>query len=272
LARALIRDRLRLAAWTIAVGLLAAAALPASPAAAGTSRDSPPRIDWQKRVRDAASFLGSRTGTASFAVVDERRRIHGRRTQVAYSSASLVKAMLLVAYLNRRGVRHRRLRDAERGLLGPMIRVSDNDAASAIYEQVGAGGLVRLARRSGMRRFTPNPVWGGCQVTARDQTRFFARIRALLPKRHRKYGLGLLRQIVSYQRWGIPQGAPAGWRLYFKGGWFRDDDGWRVHQAALLRRHNRKISIAVLTRGSSSLEYGAATIAGVTARLLHGYR
>ena len=45
--------------------------------------------------------------------------------------------MLLVAYLDRRGVRHRALRPSERGLLGPMIRVSDNDAASAIYARVG---------------------------------------------------------------------------------------------------------------------------------------
>jgi hypothetical protein len=123
-----------------------------------------------------------------------------------------------------------------------------------------------------MRRFAANPVWGGCQVTARDQARFFFRIRGLLPQRHRKYGLGLLRRIVSYERWGIPQSAPAGWHLYFKGGWFKDDDGWRVHQAALLRQGNRRLSIAVLTRGNPSLEYGAATLAGVAARLLRGYR
>jgi Beta-lactamase enzyme family len=256
----------------IAAGLLGAAAIPAGSAAAGASRDAPPRIHWHQRVRDATSFLSSRTGTASFAVVDEHRRIHGHRAEIAYSSASLVKAMLLAAYLNRRDVRHRRLRAAERGLLGPMIRVSDNDAATAVYERVGPGGLARLTRRAGMRHFVPNPVWGGCQVTARDQARFFARIRALLPKRHRKYGLGLLRRIVSYQRWGVPQGAPGGWRLYFKGGWFKDEEGWRVHQAALLERRDRHISIAVLTSGNPSVEYGAATIAGVTARLLHGYR
>jgi beta-lactamase family protein len=191
---------------------------------------------------------------------------------VQYSSASLVKAMLLVAYLDRRDVRHRRLRVGEKRLLGPMIRVSDNDAATAVYAQVGPAGLRKVARRSGMRRFAPNPVWGGCQVTALDQARFFSRIRHLIPQRHRAYALGLLRRIVSYERWGIPHARPAGWRVYFKGGWFNDDDGWRVHQAALLERGGRHISIAVLTRGNPSLGYGAATISGVTARLLRGYR
>jgi hypothetical protein len=205
-------------------------------------------------------------------VIDERRRVHAHRGTAQYSSASLVKAMLLVAYLNRREVRRRHLHRSERRLLGPMVRLSDNDAASAVYARVGPGGLNRLAHRSGMRRFVANPVWGGCQVTARDQARFFARIRALLPKLHRKYAFGLLRRIVSYERWGIPRGAPRGWTPYFKGGWFKDDDGWRVHQAALLRRGGRRIAIAVLTRGSPSLEYGAGTIAGVTSRLLRGYR
>jgi hypothetical protein len=223
-------------------------------------------------VHEASRFLAGRAGTGSFAAVDERGRVHGDRRGVQYSSASLVKAMLLVAYLDRKDVRHRALRRSERGLLGPMIRVSDNDAATAIYGRVGEGGLNRLAHRARMRRFASNPVWGGCQVTAGDQARFFSRLRSLLPPRHRGYGLGLLHRIVSYERWGIPRGAPSGWRLYFKGGWFRDDDGWRVHQAALLRKGKRRISIAVLTRGSPSLGYGAATIAGVTSRLLRGYR
>jgi Beta-lactamase enzyme family len=253
------------AACALVAGSAASPALAAKP-------QKPRAFPWEKRVRQANDYLAGRAGSVSFAVVDERGRVHGHRSGVQYSSASLVKAMLLVAYLDRRAVRRRNLRPAERRLLGPMIRVSDNDAASAIYELVGMGGLNRLARRSGMRNFVAYPVWGGCQVTARDQARFFSRIRSLLPRRHRAYALGLLHRIVSYERWGIPQGAPARWRLFFKGAWFKDDDGWRVHQAALLRQGDRKIAIAVLTRGSASLEYGAATIAGVTARLLRGYR
>jgi len=261
--------RLRLICLSVVV--LAVTTASSSPVAAKPGAEQRP-FPWQKRVQDATRFLSARAGETSFAVVDERGRIHGHRRGVQYSSASLVKAMLLVAYLDRGEVRRRDLRGSERRLLGPMVRLSDNDAANALYQQVGIDGLNRLARRAGMRQFAANPVWGGCQVTARDQARFFLRIRALLPKRHRKYALSLLRRIVSYERWGIPPATPAGWVPYFKGGWFQDDDGWRVHQAALLRDGNRRIAIAVLTRGSPTLEYGAATITGVTSRLLHGYR
>jgi beta-lactamase class A len=259
-----IRLVLAFAACALIVPTLAA---PGAGATGGSETYS-----WQQRIHDAAHFLSSRTGSASFAVTDERGRTRGFRRSVQYSSASLVKAMLLVAYLDQRQVRHRRLRAGERRLLGPMIRLSDNDAASAVYERVGPGGLVRVARKAGMRNFVPNPIWGGCQVTAADQSRLFFRIRRLIPERHRAYAMSLLRRIVSYERWGIPHGRPPGWRVYFKGGWFKDDDGWRVHQAARLEEGNRHISVAVLTRGNPSLGYGAATIAGVTARLLRGYR
>jgi hypothetical protein len=262
--------RLRLA--ICAAACLLAAAPAATPAFAAKHGGPARAFPWHKRVRDATHFLAGRTGSASFAVVDDGGRVHGYRGSVQYSSASLVKAMLLVAYLNRKDVRRRDLRARERHLLGPMVRISDNDAATAIYARIGMAGLNRLAHRAGMRRFAAYPVWGGCQITARDQARFFSRIRSLLPARHRSYGLGLLRRIVSYERWGIPQSAPAGWTPYFKGGWFPDGDGWRVHQAALLRKGGRRISIAVLTRGDPSLEYGAATISGVTSRLLRGYR
>ena len=84
--------------------------------------------------------------------MDERGRIYGFRRSVQYSSASLVKAMLLVSYLNRGDVRRRHLHPGERHLLGPMIRASDNDAATAIYARVGTAGLNRLAHRAGERR------------------------------------------------------------------------------------------------------------------------
>jgi beta-lactamase class A len=204
--------------------------------------------------------------------MDERGRVHAYRGTVQYSSASLVKAMLLVAYLERNDVKRRDLHPAERHLLGPMIRVSDNDAATAIYQRVGPGGLTGLAHRVGMRGFAANPVWGGCQVTARDQARLFLRVRKLIPERHRKYAMDLLRSIDSTQRWGMPSAIPQGWGIYFKGGWFQDEDGWRVHQAARLERAGRRLSIAILTRGNPTLEYAAATIAGITGRLLRGYR
>ena len=56
----------------------------------------------------------------------------------------------------------------------------------------------------------------------------------------------LLSSIVPSQRWGIAQVRPAGWALYFKGGW-GSGSGAVDHQVALLRRGRRRVSVAILT-------------------------
>ncbi len=63
-----------------------------------------------------------------------------------------------------------------------MIHVSDNGSASAIFGVVGREGLRRLARRSAMTDFAPAASWGGTQISAADQARFFHRQDRLVPR------------------------------------------------------------------------------------------
>jgi hypothetical protein len=184
-------------------------------------------------------------------------------------SASVVKAMLLVAYLREPGVRGRALGPADRALLDPMIRQSDNAAASQVCNIVGTGGLERLAQRAHMTRFHATRPWGLSTIDVADQTRFLLHIERHLPKRHRRYALRLLRTVVPSQRWGIARVRPRGWALYFKGGW-GSGTGWVDHQVALLRRGRRRLSMAILITSSPSHEYGKETLRGVAARLLRG--
>jgi hypothetical protein len=120
-----------------------------------------------------------------------------------------------------------------------------------------------------MRRFAVNPVWGLSLISARDITRFFLRIEALLPDRHRAYALRLLRTIVPSQRWGMARVIPDGWRLYFKGGW-GSGTGAVDHQAGLLVRGEHRVAIAVLTVANPSHAYGKATLRRVSRRLMRG--
>jgi hypothetical protein len=228
---------------------------------------------WRQRVRRAARFADRRLGAVCFAVVGERRTLRGHCRNRRFDSASVVKAMFLVAYLRQRKVRNRRLRRSDRRLLAPMIRRSDNETASIICTRLGPRPMYRLAHLAGMRRFRFDPViWGLTQVTARDQARFAYRWRRLIPRRHRDYALRLLRTIVRSQQWGMPQVRLPGWRIYFKAGFVPGDGGWKINQTALLRRgDHRRIAISVLTRGNPSLGYGAKTVRGVAARLLGDY-
>jgi hypothetical protein len=186
-------------------------------------------------------------------------------------SASVLKPMLLAAYLRRPEVRRRALTARERSLLGPMIRRSDSADASIICKIVCGGGVQRLARRVGMHRFRVASPWGLSSIDVADQTRFFLHIDRYLPRRHRRYALRLLGSIVPSQRWGIARVRPRGWALYFKGGW-GSGTGWADHQVALLRRGGRRLSVAILITSSPSHAYGEETLRGVAARLLRGLR
>ena len=224
---------------------------------------------WTPHVRAAAAYAAGRTGDVSFAVRTERKAWTWRGT-TPYRSASIVKAMLLVAYLRRAEVRRRALTAAERGLLDPMVRMSDNDAADAIHARVGVAGLAAVGAKVRMRGFVAYPVWGGSTVTADDQARFFLRVDRLVPRRHRAYALGLLRTVIPAQRWGIAAAVPRGWRIAFKGGWGKGVTREVAHQAALLTHGRLRVAVAVLTADNPSDEYGAATQQGVAARLLRG--
>lgn len=228
-----------------------------------------PAQAWRPHVHAAADYAQHRHGSIAFAVRtgDRAWGWHARRT---FPSASVVKAMLLVAYLNEPSVRDRPLRRGERRLLGPMIRRSDNAAASAIFIRVGTRRLRVLARRARMRRFVPAaPVWGTSRIDAEDQARFFLEIDKLLPARHRRYAMRLLERITRSQRWGVARARPRGWRLFFKGGW-GSGTGWVDHQVALLTNGDRRVSFAILTYANGSHAYGKETLRGIAKRLLRG--
>lgn len=152
----------------------------------------------------AERYADGRAGTINFAVVDEAGRLHGSHASRPARSASLLKPMILVAYLRRPDVRGRDLTSWERRLLTPMIRRSDNANVPRLVGLVGERGLARLADAAGMGKFELNmPFWGSSETTPRGQALFFHRIEALVPERHRAYAMRLLRTIVPTQRWGV---------------------------------------------------------------------
>jgi hypothetical protein len=222
---------------------------------------------WPERKADAIDYLAHRAGVESFALVDARGHIHPYRGRLRAPSASLLKAMLLVAYLDRADVRHRDLRAADRNLLAPMIRRSDNLTAGSVLGIVGSSGVYRVARRAHMRDFSLRSPWGLSTTSASDQARFFYRIDRLVARRHRGYAMRLLAGVVRSQRWGIPPVVPTGWAIHFKGGW-GSGTGRVTHQSALLLRDDERMSLSILTQWNPSHAYGTATIRGIAARLL----
>jgi hypothetical protein len=225
---------------------------------------------WKSRIASAVDYAHHRSGTVTFALADEAGRLHGYHARAIAPSASVLKAMLLVAYLRRSDVRNRPLARWERNLLGPMIRRSDNDAATRMVGLTGSARLNRLARAAGMEHFRLHwPIWGESEITPRGQALYFRRIDSLVPPRHRAYALRLLATVVPSERWGVGRVPHGRWHLYFKGGW-GSGTGWVDHQVALYSVDGERFSFALFTRFDPDHAYGEETLRGLAARLLRG--
>lgn len=254
---------------TLVAGLLAGAPLAAAD-------EATPSAD---RIAAATAYLKGREGRRAYAVIDSRGRLSGVNVNARFVTASVVKAMLLVEFLRKVDRTDRDLTPGERALLSPMIRVSSNEAATAIYRRVGDSGLRRLAERVGMTNFAIGPsylrscrcsgrAWARAQLTAADQARLFYGLDDVLPDRFRAYAKNLLETVVAEQSWGIPAATrPAGWRVFFKVGLRSTGLGGLIHQAARLEREGTVIAMAVMTDGDPSYAYGKRTVYGVAQRV-----
>jgi hypothetical protein len=243
------------------------AARAATPPPPAKTPVKPTAATWQPGVRASIAYAHTRAGDVSFAVRTEHRA-WGWRVDRTVPSASILKAMLLVAYLDDARVRDRPLSAADHRLIDPMIERSDNEAATRVLEFDGPAGVYGVARRAGMRHFTLNDdIWGLSRIDAADQARFFLHIDREVVPRHRAVAMHLLASVIPSQRWGIGRLRLPGWQLYFKGGWGAGT-GEVEHQSILLLQGPVRVAVSVLITSSPSHEYAKRTLQGVFEVLL----
>jgi len=223
---------------------------------------------WPPDVRSAKAYAATRAGTVSFTVIGPEGNAFGWRGDRAVALASTIKVMFMAAYLRMPSVRDRDLRDSDRNLLGPMIKRSDNLAATRVSEIVGSRRLYALADAAGMDHFhfLAHP-WGNSTDTAGEEARFMFRLERWIPDRHEAYARHLLAHITPSQRWGIGRLHHDKWKLFFKGGW-GSGSGAVEHQIAFMERGDLRIAAAVMITDSPSHDYAKQTLEGVFRRLL----
>jgi len=218
-------------------------------------------------IAAATHYLDSRAGSTSFAVVNSTGELSGVRLHEHFETASVVKVMMLVAYLQMLNAHHRGLDAQDASLLYPMIHISDNEAASAVLAIVGGAAVARVARESGMSDYAPGVGWWAyTQSSAADQARFFFALQRLIPPQFYGYARGLLSGIEPSQSWGVPPVARPRWQVFFKTGALPEEGLFT--EAARLERGGLTFTIAVFTDGEPSMSYGEETIEGVAAALL----
>ncbi|MER7210110.1 hypothetical protein ABT340_23880 [Streptosporangium sp. NPDC000239] len=182
----------------------------ASPASA-----APAQPDVPAGVRAGYVVLDRKTGRVTVQHDAHRR----------FRSASVVKILIAIDYLES----HRDVPRRDLALLGRMLRVSDDAAATSFWTRGGRGRIVeRTARRLGLTDTAPPPAdkpgfWGYTSLSAMDVVRAYRYLLDRAAPRVRDIVLGHLRAAEQCgsdgfdQYFGIPRAVPRPWAV--KQGW-----------------------------------------------------
>ncbi|SFP66378.1 hypothetical protein SAMN04489713_11655 [Actinomadura madurae] len=163
---------------------------------------------------------------ASYMVFDRRagRVVLERRAAQTYRSASVVKILIALDYLRRH-----RMSAADRALLVPMLRSSDDGAATEFWRRGGQAEIIeRMVREVGLADTAPPPAekpgfWGYTALSARDVVKTYRYLLEEAPAAHREFVLEQLRKATPCgtdgfdQTFGIPQALERPWAV--KQGW-----------------------------------------------------
>lgn len=223
--------------------------------------------------KELAGYLAGRSGNVAVAWRKSGSSTiysyyKGRATNV---TASIVKAQIMATVMYQAQQKGRGLTAWEKSQMVPMIRVSDNDAATNLWRHVGGAPAVQAVNnRMGLRSTVNNTAWGLTVTSAPDNVVLvdhFARKNPVLNDSMRAYGLSLMRGASS---WGVNQGP--GTDIAVKNGWLPRTDGWHVNSIGYNHHTPGAYTAAVLTHSATgSLETQKATIAGAS-RIMYKHR
>jgi beta-lactamase class A len=223
------------------------------------------------------NFLSQRAGTVTAALYDTNTgltwTLNPSQVQV---TASIIKVDIMATAFEEAEQAGQPVPPAEQSLMYPMIEVSDNNAATALWNDVGGPSVITAYNRNlGLTATTPStrPItpqvsgWAYSTTSAADQLKVvsaFAFHNAVLTDQARAFGLYLMEHVDPYQVWGIPAGAPSDATVAIKTGNYPlspTDD--QVNSIGYISGGGQHYVFAILTTGNPNEGYGISTINSV---------
>ena len=225
-------------------------------------------------LRPVAAYLADRLGTVNVAVYDPatHQTWTAGDTGRAQYEASIAKVDILETLL---APQPAGLTSAQAELAEQMIEVSDNDAATVLWDaEGGAAGLRAFGKLAGLTRTTPSACcWGLTTTTPLDQLKLLREListRSVLNAAARRFALRLMENVTPDQRWGVSGGVPPEATVALKDGWLPLDAAhtdWQINSIGWVSGLGRDYLIAVLSTGNPSETYGIDTIDELSAIL-----
>ncbi|MEU6912535.1 hypothetical protein [Streptomyces olindensis] len=158
-----------------------------------------PRPETAARAVQAAQIPDG--VTAGVAVFDRRTGTFTEQVNASaqFRSASIVKLLLTLDFLWNRGPDYT-VPAADRALLEPMLRSSDDDAANHYWSTYGGSAIIdRMSARLGLRDTAPPPAgyagfWGYTALSARDTVTIYRYVLEKAPAPVRDFVMDNLRR------------------------------------------------------------------------------
>lgn len=181
-------------------------------------------------VRQERSVVVPPDVTAGVAVFDRQTRTFTEQlnTTTQFRSASIVKLLIVLDYLWNRGPTYS-IPPADRNRLDPMLRRSDDGAASYYWDRLGRAAIInRMVSRLSLANTAPPPpaypsFWGYTAMSAADTVKIYQYLLDTAPSPVRDYVMGNLRQATRCGTDGFDQyfGIPSAYDQSFavKQGW-----------------------------------------------------
>lgn len=191
-----------------------------------------------------------------------------------FHSASIVKVIILGALLHELQLEHSDLTAGQLALAQEMITESDDAAATTLWNEVGMTSLQDFLTAAGMTHteLGQDGYWGLTEVNAHDELillRLLLTSNPVLDSSGRGYELGLMADVVASQRWGVSAGAAADVTMQLKDGWMPDPSLWVINSIGDFADDDGDYSMAILTMGNPSMDYGVDTVQAV-AQVING--
>lgn len=181
------------------------------------------------------------------------------QTSAVHTTASIAKVGFLTQLLHQAQADNTTLTTTQADEATRAIENSDNDAATALYDDIGASsGVTTLftnLKMTGSAAGTSG--WAATTTTASDQLTLLNQIfytGDYLSTKSKAYIKNLMANVESDQQWGVSTGAKT---FQLKNGWrLNADNTWIVNSIGHLGSGDQSCTIAVLTDDSSSLKAG----------------
>jgi hypothetical protein len=246
-----------------------ASAAAASPSPIPSPSAQPPSL-VSATYSHLAAYLSSRGKHAAAGIVDLDSGVSVTyNASQQFETASIVKVDILSTLLWQLQNKNSHMTTQQRTLATLMITQSDNNAASALWTQIGKGtGLAKANKAFGLSHTTPGSggSWGLTRTTISDQLRLVTVVSTdgPLSDTSRDYILGLMNKVVSGQRWGVPDAAPDNASaVYVKNGWLsRSADGyrWIINTIGRIVVPGHNWIVVVLSNYNTTMSSGVALV------------